>query len=369
MAKCNDIVQELKDLLEKHEGWRELLADSVEEAKTRAIRDMGEGAEKFPGNLDEYFEFLHDAVRWIPSQHQPIKWLPEEDLSKEVFNMLCLFYWILDQPPGLKLQENKEFRQWMTDFANDWGSFLNTTDSMTPESLKSFQDDPAYNLEQYMHNPSGWLTFNQFFAREVKPGLRPVAGMFQDNIITSPADSTFKEKFKIDGNSMVSVKHTHKYNVMQLLEGSPYKDRFRDGLFMHNFLGPSDYHRFHAPVRGTVLECRRIQGNVYLDVRITDGKFDAPDGAGYQFTQTRGLIIFDSPIGLVAVLPIGMAQVSSVNMTAVEGAYLNKGDEFGYFMFGGSDIILLFEASSNVVVSAAPMIHYNTGMCIGEVVK
>jgi phosphatidylserine decarboxylase len=137
---------------------------------------------------------------------------------------------------------------------------------------------------------------------------------------------------------------------------------------MHNFLGPNDYHRFRAPVRGTVLECRAIQQRVYLDVVIKDGEYSAPDGAGYEFKQTRGLIIFDSPIGLVAVLPIGMAQVSSVNMTAVEGAYLNKGEEFGYFLFGGSDIILLFEADSNVVISAAPMIHYNCGMCIAEVI-
>ncbi|NOQ27173.1 MAG: hypothetical protein GQ564_17570 [Bacteroidales bacterium] len=77
---------------------------------------------------------------------------------------------------------------------------------------------------------------------------------------------------------------------------------------------------------------------VFLDVVIkSDGTFDAPDGSenGYEFSQTRGLVVLDSPIGLVAILPIGMAQVSSVNMTTVVGSYLNKGDEFGYFLFGG----------------------------------
>jgi len=61
------------------------------------------------------------------------------------------------------------------------------------------------------------------------------------------------------------------------------------------------------------------------------------DGTGYQFTQARGLIVIDSPVGLVAVLPIGMGQVSSVNLTAQVGAHLAKGEEFGYFAFGGSD--------------------------------
>ncbi len=193
--------------------------------------------------------------------------------------------------------------------------------------------------------------------------------MFDDNIITSPADCTFKEKFEIDDHSEITVKYTHRYKVLDLLADSPYRDKFKDGLFMHSFLGPTDYHRFHAPVRGTVLESRPIQGEVYLGVGITkDKQFKILDKTDYQFFQTRGLIVFDSPIGLVAVLPIGMAQVSSVNMTAVKGAYLNKGDEFGYFHMGGSDIILLFQAGSGVEVTAAPKIHTNVGMCIAQVI-
>ena len=48
-------------------------------------------------------------------------------------------------------------------------------------------------------------------------------------------------------------------------------------------------------------------------------------------------------VGIVAVIPIGMCQVSSVNMIATKGSNLLKGDEFGYFLFGGSDIIVLFQ--------------------------
>jgi phosphatidylserine decarboxylase len=190
--------------------------------------------------------------------------------------------------------------------------------------------------------------------------------MREDRIVVSPADSTFVEKFPIDDHSEITVKYTHKYKIPELLEGSPYKDAFKGGLFMHSFLGPSDYHRFRAPVRGTVLECRAIMGEVFLGVGIKDGQYYATDETNYQFRQERGLIVFDSPVGLVAVLPIGMAQVSSVNMVAVKGAYLDKGDEFGYFMFGGSDIIVLFQAGSGVEITAAPGIHYNCGMALGE---
>lgn len=352
-------VTALKKLLQDNPGWDKLLLDSITEAKHEAVREGIRDADKFPETLDGeggYYDYLNHMVKWIP----------REDYSRECFYMLAKFYWLIDQPPGRKLQESDAFNTWMRDFANDWGSFLDTIESAS--GIQTFIDDPAFHADEYMVPASGWCTFNQFFAREVKPGLRPVAGLRQDSIITSPADCTFMEKFPIDKDDEITIKHTHRYRIRDLLEGSPYREEFRGGLFWHAFLGPNDYHRFGAPVRGTVLESRAIQQNVYLDVKIKDGKFDAPDGAGYEFTQTRGLIIFDSPIGLVACLPIGMAQVSSVNMTAVEGAYLEKGQQFGFFAFGGSDIILLFQADSKVEMTAAPGIHYNVGMSVGEVI-
>ena len=56
------------------------------------------------------------------------------------------------------------------------------------------------------------------------------------------------------------------------------------------------------------------------------------------------MIVIDSPeVGLVAVLPVGMCFVSSVHLTPEVGARLQKGDEFGFFLFGGSDIVMLFQ--------------------------
>ena len=94
--------------------------------------------------------------------------------------------------------------------------------------------------------------------------------------------------------------------------------------------------------------------------------FDAPDNAGYQFAQARALIVLDTPIGLVAVLPIGMAQVSSVIITAEVGVTLQKGEEISYFQFGGSDIIVLFESASNVSFTAEPGVHHNMGTRIAQ---
>lgn len=138
---------------------------------------------------------------------------------------------------------------------------------------------------------------------------------------------------------------------------------------MHMFLNVNDYHRYHVPVGGIVREVRKIPGKVTLEViKKEDGSLDVVDGATYQFTQHRGLIVIESPVGLVAVLPIGMAQVSSVNLTAEVGATLAKGEEFGYFAFGGSDIVIMFE-KDKIKITAQVGTHYNQGKTITTAVK
>ncbi len=76
--------------------------------------------------------------------------------------------------------------------------------------------------------------------------------------------------------------------------------------------------------------------------------------------------MLDTSIGLVAVLPIGMSQVSSVVMTAEVGVTVRKGEELSYFQFGGSDIIVVFEAKSNVSITAQVGTHYKMGTRIAQ---
>ena len=116
-----------------------------------------------------------------------------------------------------------------------------------------------------------------------------------------------------------------------------------------------------------IRESYAIHGKVFLDVNITDGQFDAPDDSdgAYEFYQARGVITMDttgSPmgdLGIVAIVPIGMCQVSSVNMIATPGTIVPKGEEFGYFLFGGSDIIVLFqEGAAPKLCTQTDYLHY-----------
>ena len=307
------IVEELKTLLEVKPDLSKALDEGIRNAGIVGILSR-----------DEYYAFLDALVTWVPT---------ERDLVPKMLK----FYYIVDQAPEDALNRDEQFNRWMVRFARDWGRFLDTPESA--KELKGFLSNPTYRIGDYFVGPSGWLTFNQFFAREVRPGKRPVAAPCDDGIVVSPADSVFMGYWPIDDQSDIDVKGI-KWSIRELLDGSPYQDAFKGGIYTHSFLYVNDYHRYHVPVGGTVKEVRNIHGKVYLDViKKSDGSLHPVDGDTYQFAQERGLVVIESPVvGLVAILPIGMAQVSSVNLTTETGATLTKGEEFGYFLFGGSDI-------------------------------
>ena len=151
--------------------------------------------------------------------------------------------------------------------------------------------------------------------------------------------------------------------------------RFAGGVVTHAALRTFDYHRWHAPAAGTVLETRVIQGRAWLDVQVEESPVDggverrieAVEGTGYQFLQTRGLVVLDTGAGLVACLPVGMAQVSSVVITAEVGAVLRKGEEMGYFQFGRSDFVMVFEAGCAVRLDATQGQSFRQGQGIGRI--
>jgi len=185
-------------------------------------------------------------------------------------------------------------------------------------------------------------------------------------VIVSPADAVFMGAWPIDERAMVTIKGAE-WRIADLLDGSPWADAFANGIYAHTFLRITDYHRYHVPVAGTVREVRNVHGRVYIDVeKRPDGSLGGVNGDTYQFNQERGLVIIESPeVGLVALVPVGMSLISSVVLTPEVGAHLRKGEEFGYFAFGGSDIVMLFQ-DRNVVLEAEPGTPYLQGQRIGR---
>jgi len=334
------VVEELISLLASRPSLDTALQEAIEKADVKDLPDK-----------DSFYAYLDELVTWIP-------------IERELVPKALPFYYIVNQAPNDELNEDEQFNLWMSLLIRTWGGFLDTPASV--KGIESFMSLPNYRIDDYFPGPSGWLTFNQFFAREMRPGKRPIVGDRDDKVIVSAADAVFMGVWPIDAESNITVKGVN-WAISELLDGSPYEDAFRNGIYMHSFLYVDDYHRYHVPVGGVVKEVRNIHGRVYMDVfRQPDGTLDVVDGDSYQFNQERGLIIIDSPeVGMVAVLPIGMAYVSSVNLTPEVGAVLRKGDEFGYFLFGGSDMVILFQ-DKNVVIDAEVGKKYFQGQRLGR---
>ncbi len=335
------IVTELIALLAARPDLSKALDESVRKADWPGVR-----------NHSHYLAFLDRVVTMIPIDRNLNRYVDE-------------FFYLVDQSPNDILQIDASFQTWMHKFCASWGAFLDTPASA--KDVPSFFGDPAYHIGDYYVAPSGWLTFNQFFARQVRPGKRPIDGLCDPSIIVSPADSVFQGHWDITPTSTVTAKG-FTWSIHELLKDSPFRDKFTGGVFTHSFLNVNDYHRFHVPVAGVVREVRKIPGRISMDVRKKpDGSLETVDGASYQYTQDRGLLVLETALGMVAVLPIGMAQVSSVTLTAELGAELHKGQEFGFFQFGGSDIVMLFEAGK-VELNASIGVHYNQGKQLGHVI-
>jgi phosphatidylserine decarboxylase len=332
-------IEKLKSLICERQDLRTALDISISKAGFNDVR-----------NIEDYYSFLAGLLSEIPTQRLMG---PASDK----------FHYLISQSPGDLLKKDPSFREWLVTFSRSYGSFLNTTTSAL--QLDTFINDPSYQISDYDPGPSGWLTFNQFFSRSVKPGKRPIDEIDNPYIIVSATDSTFLGTWPIDEKAAVTAKGVV-YPISDLINDSNLANEFKNGVFTHSWLNTTDYHRFHVPVGGKIIESRKIPGDVIVNtVKGSDGEFITQDEVGFQFKQTRGLIIIETSFGLVAVLPIGMGHVSSVTLTAETGVTLVKGQEFGYFAYGGSDMVILFQ-QKNIEFSALENKHYKQGQRIAR---
>jgi len=339
-------------------------------------------------NLSDYYDFIDSASELIPQQ---VLDNPSDLTRDQILQSICYFYFLVDQPlPELEnkglyknaIQYYEPFSSWLRDFADTWGTFLDTEESWNNKTYQEFYSDPSFGLQEgWYESPSNWNTFNRFFSRYlISPDARPIASPNDSAVVVSPADSVPQGTWAIDENSTIQVENgsngsnglevklVRYYSVKDLLgDNSSYKDAFANGVLTHSFLNVNDYHRYHFAVGGTIVEKKIIYQNVALEVKWNytgQNKYDPIDSTGWQFSQTRGYVIVDTEnYGLVALIPMGMAQVSSVNFEddVVVNATHEKGDMLGYFLFGGSDFIMLFQERAGFNMTATKENHILMG--------
>jgi phosphatidylserine decarboxylase len=331
--KMQSSIQKLQSLLGSRPDLSSALEASIKKAEQPGVE-----------TITDFYDFIQEILTFIPTES-------EINTDEEKF------FYLISQSPDNLLKKDLDFNDWIKEYAREVGEFMDTPASA--DGLDTFITNPSYQIENYYQMPGGWQTFNQFISRPIKSGKRPIAEPCNDKVIVSTTDSVYLGQWPVR-NASVMTKGTQ-YSVIALLDDSPYQDKFKDGVFTHSYLSLNDYHHFHVPAAGTIREVRNIPGNTMLNViRNAEGKLEDVDGVDYQFTQTRGLVVLEASVGFVAILAVGMGHVSSVTLTVDEGDTLAKGDDFGYFSFGGSDMVMLFE-SERVKFTAEGNQHYKQG--------
>jgi phosphatidylserine decarboxylase len=202
----------------------------------------------------------------------------------------------------------------------------------------------------------GYSCWDDFFLREFREGLRPVYKEDDDSYIVNACEAA---PFKIAQGEEVKLLDKfwikgQPYSLKHMLDDDELTEQFVGGTVYQAFLSAKSYHRWNSPVSGTIVSTKNINGSYYSETP-TEG-FDpaAPnESQGYiSEVATRSLIFIkaDNPkIGLMCLVLIGMAEVSSCDVTVYEGQHVKKGQSIGMFHFGGSSHCMLFRKGVDVV--------------------
>ena len=341
-------------------------------------------------SLESYYAFIDRSARALPWAISPAE--EYVSLYDRIDQSMGCFYFVCDQPLGElegkgyyhnSLLYHEPFRSWMVKFTSAYGAYLSTEDSWCEAYCRNALADPSFRLQEDLYeDPENWKTFNDFFARRLKdPTRRPIEAPEDDRIVVSPADAVPQGLWQIDGNSRIvregiPIKTGTLTDVRTLLRGSRYAEAFAGGTLTHALLDVNDYHRYHFPVSGTVREVLLLPGDdapggrIVWDARAGRYKEYGSEELGWQSIETRGAVILETAGGApVAVVPVGMCEVSSVNFEneIKPGHAVRKGDPLGYFLFGGSDIILIFSGEAEFTMTAQPGCHLEMGKAYGKI--
>ncbi len=285
-------------------------------------------------SLEEFYGFLD---RW--RTYTPDKIANAQDYS-EIFKSLYRkkdkdnkTYYIDD---GINLLRDRDFTDWMQKFVRERGVFMDSKASAAVANR--WVHDGTIDMRSYKIPEGGFASFNDFFTRKLKPGARPISDPQNNAVLTCPADCrispipdalTSDRDFEVKGDT---------YNIAALLGSVELANKFAGGTAVVCLLYPKDYHRFHAPVTGRIVAKGSLDDKHYYYGFRGLVKYFSEYHRAYYLINTKN----SGQVGFVA---IGMSDINSVSMPLPVdlNKEIRKGDEIGYFAYGGSGIVMLFE--------------------------
>ncbi|KAJ3054726.1 hypothetical protein HK097_000972 [Rhizophlyctis rosea] len=232
-----------------------------------------------------------------------------------------------------------------------------------PVSVKAIKHFVAFHnisLDEVAEPLESFKSFNEFFYRKIKPEARKLASP-DPRVLVSPADSRTTAFASVDAAKKIWVKGRG-FTIEKLLQDPEQAKRYDGGTMAIFRLAPQDYHRFHFAVDGVVGPTNWIDGTYF-----TVNPMAIRTSVDVYTENIRCVTYIQTPhFGTVAYVCIGAMMVGSTILTSKEGQEVKRMDEHGYFAFGGSTILLIFEKG---MVQFDRDILDNTEQCLETLVK
>jgi phosphatidylserine decarboxylase len=289
--------------------------------------------------------------------------------------LAAILDWTMGTPAGFAAYRDPRINAMLKKVLTAWCEFLSSSDSLyvlneSASGWKSQEAQRTVGMEQYEHDPEdehwGFSSWNDFFTRRFKDGERPVASPDDDKVIVSACESTpYGLSTDVQRDDRFWIK-SQPYSLADMLANDDSVDEFVGGTVYQAFLSANNYHRWHSPVAGKIVRAFVVEGTYYSEAD-SEGK-DAVEPMNSQsylaHVSARAIIVIeadDPVIGLVAFVPVGMVEVSScvIASNVKPGYHVEKGEELGYFQFGGSTHCLVFRpgAIAEFSLAAIPRPH------------
>lgn len=304
----------------------------------------------------DFCAFFNEWYRLLPinGANPPSSLFPPGHKVDE-FNFITMFAGFYYQNRyGQQLVGQEPGLGWTRDFVTARGKFMDS--KLSTGTISQWLSDPAIHIEEYIVPPDGFQSFNEFFTRKLKPGMRTIASPTDDAVLVSPTDCVLNMIQPLTTESEIPTKLQQKLNIKELLHGSQYAEKFGNGTAISCILLPNTYHNYHAVTSGEVVEAHDDVTGQYAGIKdfpafVNQGNIGY--GQSYSVFEEfrRGYVVIRTKeYGYVAMVPVGLDTIGSVvfeeqyqNVVPPNTVPINKGDMLGHFAYGGSMVITLIE--------------------------
>lgn len=350
---CQGSIDDMKTAYAKDPGFKKLLNAALNNLQ-HLPAEYPDDNPWFGAGFSDLTDFFTEWCTFLPSMNGG-----HDDGLKFIQKFAWLYY---HNEYGVKLVKESPGREITQKFARERGAFMDSKASTA--SVEGWIQDPRVEIDEYVvPDPGapdgGYGSFNEFFARKFKnlAKSRPQSMPDRDYVISAPTDcimNSIPQKIT-DINTPIQTKFNQALNIVEMLDGSRYAEKFVGGTALSCVLMPNTYHHYHSPVSGEAVESKVIEDPY-------NGYDNFPDWApstgnvgyyGSEFNQfedfKRGYFIVDTKKhGHVAMVPVGLNTISSIVFEdkfqdITTPVPVKRGDELGHFLYGGSLFITIFE--------------------------